>query len=196
MAWNSADTYRSGLDFFSSLVRDVRPDQWQEPSPCAGWTAKDVLGHVGQATDMGARILRGGDMTFDRHEPPGSAIVGDPAAWWAELAIQAAIALEDVHDLDAVVDSPMGRRSIREGLSFPAVDLFIHGWDLAAATGQAVTIPHEAIAFTRALFENVPDDVARSAGVFASAREAPSDATPTEAVIAFAGRDPRWTPGS
>lgn len=192
MAWNSADTYRAGLDFFTRVVRAVPGDRWDSPSPCAGWAAKDVLGHVGEATEMGARILRGGDMAFRRHEPPSSSIVGDPVAWWTGLADNAADALDTVRDLDAIVDSPMGARPIREGLSFPAVDLFIHGWDLASATGQAVTIPDEAIAFTLGLFEKVPDEVARTATVFSPAREAPSGATPTEALIAFTGRDPRW----
>jgi hypothetical protein len=47
-------------------------------------------------------------------------------------------------DLTTVVDSPMGRRSIGEGLSFPAVDLFVHGWDLARSVGAEGVIPPEA----------------------------------------------------
>jgi uncharacterized protein (TIGR03086 family) len=89
----------------------------------------------------------------------------------------------------------MGRRTVREGLSFPAVDLFIHGWDLAIATGQTVVIPDEAIAFTRAMFENIPDEVSRRPGVFAARVDAPAGASPTDELIAFAGRDPDWTPG-
>lgn len=192
MAWDSSEMYSNGLDFFSALVEGVEPQAWERPAPPQGWTAADVLGHVGEATEMGARILRQGDMEFTRHDPPSSVIEGDPAAWWAALAADARDALAGAGDLDREVDSPMGRRSVREGLSFPAVDLFIHGWDIATATGQTVTFPDKAIAFIRALFEKVPEEVARRPGVFGPVLPAPPGANPTEELVAWTGRDPNW----
>lgn len=196
MVWNAADMYANGLDFFSAVVAGVGSDAWASPSPCEGWSALDVLGHVGEATMMGVRILRGDEITFTRHDPPSSVVDGDPAAWWSALAAEAheAVSHLDDADLDREVDGPRGRRSIREGLSFPAVDLFVHGWDVAAATGQPVTFPDEAIAFTRSMFERIPDTMSRSPGVFADALAAPDAATPTEQLIAWAGRDPNWVP--
>lgn len=192
MAWSSADMYSNGLDFFTSVVDGVSADSWDRPSPCEGWTAADVLGHLGEATSMGAKILRGGDMSFSRHEPPSSIIDGEPAQWWAALADEARNALASVEDLDRQVDSPMGQRSIREGLSFPAVDLFLHGWDLAAATGQSVTFPDEAIEFTHAMFANIPEEVSRRPGVFGQPVPAPPEASPTDELIAWTGRDPHF----
>lgn len=142
---------------------------------------------------MGARILRGGDMAFERHEPPSSSIEGDPLRWWGDLAADAREALAGVDDLDREVDSPVGRRSIREGLSFPAADLFLHGWDLAVATGQAVTFPDEGVEFVRAMFDSLPEEVSRRPGVFSPPVEAPQGANPTEALIAWSGRDPAWS---
>ncbi len=196
MTWTAADTYAEGLDFFTTVVDNVPAGMWDRPAPCAGWTALDVLGHLGQAADMGARILRGGEMNFDRVDPPSVAVEGDPKAWWHALAENARDALATVDDLDREVDSPMGRRTIREGLSFPAVDLFIHGWDLAAATGQSVVIPAEAIAFTRAMFEHIPTEVARRPGVFGPRIDAPAGASDTDALIAFTGRDPGFPSGT
>jgi uncharacterized protein (TIGR03086 family) len=194
MTWNAAEMYAEGLTFFTTVVDGAPPDAWDRPSPCADWTALDVLGHVGEATGMGVRILRGDDITFTRHDPPGSVVDGDPAEWWHELADDAAATFTDDIALDRVVDSPLGPRTVREGLSFPAVDLFIHGWDLAAASGQTVTFPDEAVAFTRMMFDTVPEERSRSAGVFGPARPAPDDASPTEALLAWAGRDPHWAP--
>ncbi len=194
MTWTAADTYREGLDFFTAVVDGVPADAWQHTAPCEGWRALDVLGHVGEATGMGARILRGDDMHFERVDPPSAAVDGDPGRWWHGLADDARDALANVDDLDREVDSPMGRRSVREGLSFPAVDLFIHGWDLAIATGRPVTIPDEAVAFTRAMFEHIPDEVARRPGVFADRIEPPAGASATDRLIAFTGRDPKWAP--
>ena len=151
---------------------------------------------VGEATGMGVRILRGEPITFARHDPPGAVVEGDPVQWWHHLADDARSGLSDDTDLDRMVDSPMGPRSVGEGLSFPAVDLFVHGWDLGSATGQSITIPDEAIAFTKMMFDTVPEERSRSAGVFGAARPAPDGATPTEAIIAWTGRDPHWSPAN
>ncbi|MFZ2511688.1 MAG: TIGR03086 family metal-binding protein, partial [Gordonia sp. (in: high G+C Gram-positive bacteria)] len=110
--------------------------------------------------------------------------------WWAQRAAEARAAADTVDDLDRVVDSPMGPRTVREGLSFPAVDLFIHGWDLAAAIGNSVEIPPAAITFIEAMFGHIPDEASRQPGVFGPKRDAARDATPTAALIAFTGRDP------
>lgn len=194
MTWNSLDTYREGLDFFSAVVTAVPVGTWERPAPCEGWQALDVLGHVGTATEMGARILRGGELTFEPADPPSTAVTGEPVAWWTTLAGEARQALATVDDLDREVDSPRGRRTVREGLSFPAVDLFIHGWDLATATGQKVVIPDEAIAFTRQMFEHIPAEMCRRPGVFADQVDVPADASPTDAIIAFTGRNPDRSP--
>lgn len=194
MTWTSADMYTEGLTFFTAVVDGVPADRWDEPSPCDGWTARDVLGHVGEATEMGARILHGDDISFTRHDPPGSVVGPEPVEWWADLAAAARSAVAAVEDLNREVDGPRGRRTIREGLSFPAVDLFLHGWDLAAGTGQVVTFPDAAISFVRAMFEQIPEEISRSSGVFGPALREPDGATPTESLLAWTGRDPRWRP--
>lgn len=193
MKWDASDTYRAGLGFFTNIVESVPEDAWERPSPCDGWRALDVLGHVGKATAMGTRILRGQDLTIDVNEPHGAAVEGTPISWWSHLAQAAHEALLDVDDLDREVESPMGRRTVRAGLSFPAVDLFVHGWDLGRASGQPVSIPTEAIVFIDDMFAEIPDQVSRRPGVFAARLLAPPGATPTEALIAFTGRDPHWS---
>jgi len=92
-----------------------------------------------------------------------------------------------------VVESPVGRRAIGDGLSYPALDLFIHAWDLARSLGMDVVIPAEVIEFAHIVFRPIPSDQMRSPRVFADALAASPDATATEAFIAWTGPDPRWT---
>lgn len=185
--------YRDGLDFFGSIVQAVPDGAWQRLSPCAGWTASDVLGHVGETTKLGAKILGGLQAAPTAAEPPSTAIDGDPVLWWLQQAGQVRAALDAGVDLDREVVSPMGRRPIREGMSFPAADLYLHGWDLGAATGNPVTIPGDAIAFISGMFEFVPVEITRSPGVFGPAVQVGADATATQQLIAFTGRDPAWS---
>ena len=92
-----------------------------------------------------------------------------------------------------VVESPVGRRTIGDGLSFPALDLFIHAWDLARTVGKDVMIPAEAIEFAHVIFDPIPSEQMRSPRLFADAVAGPPDATHGEDFIAWTGRDPRWT---
>ena len=64
-------------------------------------------------------------------------------------------------DLTVVVDSPVGRRTVGDGLSFPALDLFIHAWDVARSVGKDVVIPTEAIEFAHVIFEPIPEEQMR-----------------------------------
>jgi uncharacterized protein (TIGR03086 family) len=96
--------------------------------------------------------------------------------------------------LTLVVDSPVGRRTVGDGLSFPALDLFVHGWDLARSTGGDVVIPAEAIEFARAIFEPIPEEQIRSARIFGDAVAPAPGSSQSDAFIAWTGRDPRWAP--
>ena len=93
-----------------------------------------------------------------------------------------------------VVDSPVGRRSIGDGLSFPALDLFIHAWDLVRSAGGDVVISTEAIEFARVIFAPIPEDQMRSPPIFGDALAPPLASSQSESFIAWTGRDPRWTP--
>ena len=149
----------------------------------------DVLGHVGFATQFGTTLLRGQSADFaGAPDPPRSAVIGDPAEWWAGMVVPAKDAVHGA-DLATVVDSPMGRRSIGEGLSFPAVDLFLHGWDLAHSAAAEVSIPAEAMDFAHHVIDAIPEQYVRSARVFGAEIEVAPEASPQVRFLAWAGRD-------
>jgi len=191
MNLTSDQIYVWGLDFFSEIVQQVSEDQWMLPSPCKGWRALDVLGHVGAATSTGTSIMRGNLVQRTWPEQPGEAVEWPPGQWWAELVDPARQAVAEA-DLDAVVDSPLGPRVVSEGLAFPSLDLFIHAWDLASSIGAAdrVEIPDEVIEFARPVVASVPHDVLRSPSVFGPTVTVGPDATRSQAFLAWTGRDP------
>lgn len=91
--------------------------------------------------------------------------------------------------LDREVDTPGGRRTVAEGLMFPAADLAVHAWDVATAAGQALDLPPELRAHVLATCEQVPEHVLRSPGRFGPVREASADADETTRLMAWLGRD-------
>jgi len=184
-----------GLDFFTGAVDRLDVSDWERPSPCELWRALDVLGHVGAAVEFGTLLLIDRRPAWSPVDPPGGVVEGEPAAWWDALVEPARRAVSGV-DLAKVVDSPMGRRPVGEGLSFPALDLFVHAWDLARSVGEDLEVPATAIDFARAVIDPLPEAAVRNDRVFASPTPAPAGSTPSQAFIAWTGRDPGWSPAT
>ena len=195
MRWQPDAAFLRGLDFFSGPVGELDMADWEGISPCQDWRALDVLGHVGQATRFGTLLLQDAQPAWSPIEPPGAVVEGRPAAWWQELAAQAHSAVTGV-DLSREVDSPMGRRSIGDGLSFPALDLFLHAWDIAKSAGIDLELPAEAIEFARGVIDPLRAEQVRSPRVFGAEKPTPVGATASQAFIAWAGRDPDWQPAT
>src|SRR5215203_1514975 len=42
----TAESYRLLADRFEAVVAAIPEDRWVSPSPCAGWSAADVVDHV------------------------------------------------------------------------------------------------------------------------------------------------------
>jgi uncharacterized protein (TIGR03086 family) len=180
-----------GLDFFTDAVQQLTADDWQRDSPCQGWRALDVLGHVGQATRFGTLLLEGAQPAWSPVEPPGASVEGSPPSWWDSLVAPARSAV-GAADLSQEVDSPRGRRTVAEGLTFPAIDMFVHGWDVAKSAGHTPVIPADVIEFARHYFTPLPAEQMRSSRVFAAEKSAPASSDPSAAFIAWTGRDPDW----
>lgn len=196
MTWTADTVYSEGLDTFTVVVDSLSAADWERPSPCAGWRAIDVLGHVGATTEFGTRLLTTGEMAWvPPADPPGSVVDGDPAAWWRAKVPGARAALDGV-DLTRTVETPMGTRTIAEGLAFPAIDLFVHAWDIGVVAGRSVTLPGELLEFAHATFAPIPEEMMRSDTIFAAAVDAPAGASPTDEFLAWSGRDPAWQPRS
>ncbi|HLG66748.1 MAG TPA: TIGR03086 family metal-binding protein [Candidatus Dormibacteraeota bacterium] len=187
--------FLGGLDLFSRTVARLGAADWERPSPCAGWRALDVLGHAGSAVQFGTQLLRGGRPAWEPLDPPGTAVEGDPGTWWERIAGAAREAVRGV-ELSRAVDSPRGPRRVGEALSFPALDLFVHAWDLGRAAGADVEIPPEAIEFAHTVIDPMPAQQVRSPRVFGPEVMPPPGATPTQRFIAWTGRDPLWSKAS
>ena len=169
----------------------VPTSTWDAPSPCAGWTARDVLGHLGSSVSFGVSILEGRTVEWPTVDRPADLVAGGPADYWTGIAASARTALVGA-DLGAVRDTPMGSRTVAQGLAFPAIDLYVHSWDIGRAAGIDVVIPEDVIGFAHAHLDPIPEDRMRGPdGSFGPAVDPPADATPTEVFIAWTGRTPR-----
>ena len=191
MAPTSDVIFDRGLDRFGEVLDQVPADGWDLASPCEGWTVLDVLGHLSTALNMGASLLRGEQPTWPEAERPAHLVTDEPVTFYRASAAACRAALEGA-DLDVVMDTPMGPRRVADRLAFPAVDLFVHAWDIGRAIGGEVAAPADVIEFAHGYLDPLPTEVTRPAGgAFGPEVDAPADATATEAFVAWTGRDPR-----
>ena len=191
MTATSGTVFLEGLDFCGGVVDQLDAADWDRPSPCDGWTALDVLGHLTTSMDMGLSLFAGEQPTWPEADRPADLVDGDPVAVYADVAARCRTAFGDA-DLDVEMDTPMGKRTVADRLAFPAIDLYVHAWDIGTAAGVGVEIPDVVVDFAHSYLDPFPDEMMRGPkGAFGPEAEVPGDATLTEQFVAWTGRVPR-----
>jgi uncharacterized protein (TIGR03086 family) len=131
------DSYARLADRFGSVVDRVRASAWDAPSPCEGWSARDVLAHV-VTSQRGFLAQRGIDAStshpLDVDHPTDSAT--DPRAAWHAHDERMRELLADPAAAGMEYDGVFGRTTVGQSLvAFHGFDLVVHRWDIAVAAG-------------------------------------------------------------
>ncbi|MEU5878314.1 TIGR03086 family metal-binding protein [Spirillospora sp. NPDC047279] len=193
-----ADRYRRRADAFEAKVAAVRPGQWEDPSPCEKWTARDVVRHI---IDMHAVMLRPHGRTLT----PAPSVDDDPVAALRAARADVEALLADPALAAFEGTSPAGTMTTEQHIDqVVSADLPLHGWDLARATGQDDTIdPLDVEPFWQGMTSLPPEVIEsfRTPGahgpgveVFGPEVKVPADAPLQDRLLGFIGRDPRWRP--
>lgn len=133
MTTDPLDDIQRALRATATIVDGIGPHLLDDPTPCAGWTVRDVANHLVGGMQVFAALLGSGDADED---PTRDWIGDDLAAAYAAAA-----------DADRAAWSAPGALDGEVALSFatlPATlagiihltELVVHGLDLAVATGR------------------------------------------------------------
>ncbi|SFO71346.1 TIGR03086 family protein [Geodermatophilus dictyosporus] len=124
-----AAAYAAALEPLLAVVDAVPAGGWDAPSPCEGWTARDVVGHL---VDTQREFLTG--RGIDLGPAPD---LTDPAAGLRDHAQRVLAAVGEPAVAGQRYDGFAGPTTVGETLEeFYVWDLVVHRWDLATATGQ------------------------------------------------------------
>jgi uncharacterized protein (TIGR03086 family) len=182
-----AQWHRQALQDTRRVVGGVTSEQWELPTPNQEWNVRELLNHVVVGNYWVPELVRGRsiDEVGDRYD--GDVLGSDPVAAYDESAGAAAAAFEAPGALDAPCGVSYGPvpGSVYAGHRF--IDVLVHGWDLATATGQDTALNPGLVA---ACLEVVTPqaDLLRDSGAFATDVEAPPDADPQTTLLALLGR--------
>ncbi|MCD0449002.1 TIGR03086 family metal-binding protein [Actinocorallia sp. API 0066] len=174
-------------DLFEGVVLRVPSGSWDSPSPCEGWTARDVLGHVIAFHHEIVALALGapppGPTAF-----PGSYVGPDPATSWREARAACTAALTPAA-LDRPIPFPgFGEIPLRTLLDTYVLELVVHAWDLATAAAlplhPASDLVHHALATAQVIAPALRRD-----GLVAPPRTPPRGASELTRLLASLGRD-------
>jgi uncharacterized protein (TIGR03086 family) len=188
MQHRSGELLDQGFDFVTAVITKLSDDDWARPTPCEGWDARDLLGHLTTSVMVAISTMKGTQPVWPDAARPGDLVEGDPLDFWRHTVAQARDVLAEA-DLTRALDSPLGS-TVGAALAIPVIDLYIHAWDFGAAHGVAIELPAEIMDYAHAHVDPIPDEVMRGPNrAFAPQTTPPPDATPTERFIAWTGRE-------
>src|SRR5215469_16001845 len=158
-----AELHAQALDRTGRVVAGIKPDQLQADTPCDGWDVYALLNHLVAGNLWAAELGAGATIEGVGDRLDGDVLGPDPVGSYATSAKAAA----DVFRRPGALDAPCAVSygpvpgSVYAGHRF--IDVLIHGWDLAAATGQDQSLDPELVTACAEVIE--PQlDAFRSAG--------------------------------
>jgi len=174
------------------MIEHVHTDELTAATPC---TELDLKGLVNHFTGTTAALARVGDrLPLDPDDPYGSQQDPSRGDWRQVLAgnvTAVARAWERPEAWDGTVEMggpPMPAPMIGE---MALAEILLHGWDLARATGQQLSVSDEVGSeLLRAIEETA--ELGRTMGAYGPEVSVDRQATPFERALGASGRDPRW----
>ncbi|PVG82397.1 TIGR03086 family protein [Nocardioides gansuensis] len=161
------------LDQAGDVLAAVRPDHLDRPTPCEGWTVRQLVGHLAATPANFLAMNRGEDVDWSAEHEPSDTYVADYRASADDL----------IHHWHQRPDSDAPQAD------FQTAELALHTWDLARAIGWSR--PLEPLVAERALamLEGAltPDN---RGDAFRPPVDVPADAPVYDRLAGFAGRDP------
>jgi uncharacterized protein (TIGR03086 family) len=169
------------------LMGGVKPDQWDNSTPCAKWTVRDLAGHLVGGGMMFAASFRGEAVQNGGEGETPDVLGDDPAGALARMIEDFKSSADAPGAMERDVTLPFATLPAQVALDIAKFDLLVHAWDLAHATGQPFDPPAEVVANARATATTIVDRL-RDGDTFRDAVDAPADARPIDQLAAYTGR--------
>jgi uncharacterized protein (TIGR03086 family) len=181
------------------LVAAVRDDQLGDPTPCPAYTLGDLLEHVhGLAEAFGVSGAK--EQPEGGSQPPPEGDASRLPDGWRDETAGRLVRLAEVWSDPASWEGTAwiaGFEAPASAVGITAAnEMVVHGWDVARASGQAISLDDAALApcleFV-AMMSGPGSEQARG-NAFGPALPVPDGASTLDEVVAGNGRDPAWTP--
>ncbi|MFI7604704.1 TIGR03086 family metal-binding protein [Micromonospora sp. NPDC049366] len=186
MATQTSDLLAAAAPRTVAVVRGIADDQLDLPTPCRDYAVRDLFNHLFEVVvnfqELAAR------RPVDWADKPDFLGEGWRDRFEAETG-----------RLIAAWSDPASQEGVSPGMGMPQttvggmalLDLTVHGWDLATATGQPYAPAPEVTVALHELAEQL-GPTARKMGVFAEPVPTGPAVPDLHRLLGLTGRDPAW----
>src|SRR5438874_1317271 len=182
-----AELHAQALHASGRIVDGVPADRWHAETPCQGWDVRALVNHIVSGNLWAAELAVGATIGSVGDRLDGDVLGADPAKAYAASAEAAAAAFRRPGALDAPCAVSYGPvpGSVYAGHRF--IDVLIHGWDLAVATGQDSHLDPELVDACAAVIAPQAD-LLKGSGMFGGDIVVPPGADAQTKLLAQLGR--------
>ena len=190
-----AGSYAKALDATRRFVAGLEDVDWEAPTPCSEWNVRQLLHHLLYGTVWIDDIFAGKTVEEVGAKYDGDLAGDDVLASYDAAVASAKAAIAKPGAMEQTCHLRRGDVSGADYLTSMFTDSFIHGWDLAKATGQDATLDPELVATALELAKQ-REERFRSSAAFGNGRVAdPGDGASDQAqLLSILGREADWTP--
>jgi uncharacterized protein (TIGR03086 family) len=181
------ETFERAANSTAGVLAGVDQGALDKPTPCASWDVRQLLNHVVGGPHFFAAVGEG-------QEPPAGGTdftSGDFLETYRQACARVVQAFSAPGAMERTCRLPFGEMPGHVVLGIASTDTFVHGWDLARATGQSTDLdPELAERLLANARRSVPESFRGEDGkaAFGPEVEPPADAKPADRLAAFLGR--------
>ena len=176
------------------LISGVAQSQAADPTPCSEWDVRALLNHLLGVLEFSSGCIVGSPPDIRPNEADSSRVGElDLAALAGAYREEAARLLELCRQpgaLEQIAATPFGDIPTSQILMGALLDQFVHGWDLAKATGQNTALDTSVTEFAYGMLTSGFAAMGREAGFIGPEISVPDDAALQDKLIAYMGRQP------
>jgi uncharacterized protein (TIGR03086 family) len=188
-----AEVLTSACESTRSILENVKREQLALPTPCEDWPVHDLIDHIVSATRFFADIA-GAEEASEGEEWPSYADT-DFVTAFGEHARRITAAFSAPGAMERTMALPTGPAPGSRCIQVATGEIFVHGWDLAKATGQPMPpATGVADALISSDWMQLCAEVRNGdPPVFAAEIDVPHEAAAVDRLAAFLGREPSWS---
>jgi uncharacterized protein (TIGR03086 family) len=187
-----SETFGRAVKASRPVIASVTPGRMDDPTPCESWNVRDLVNHMIDAPAFAVTVMETGD--FSKHKGDGTDhSAGDYLAAYDAVTDRALAAFRADGAMDKIVTMPFGELPGSVFVCIATGDAFMHGWDLAKATGGDTDLdPELAAELLESVAPLLPDQMRGPDGQspFGFVVEVPTDAPAVDRLAGFLGRRP------
>jgi uncharacterized protein (TIGR03086 family) len=182
---NPLDQLREAHGVFLDVLSNVRPEQMSLPTPDDEWDVRALINHVVLGNTWAAENVKTGSGLR-----PSGDIIGErePVEVYTTSADAMMASFEEPGALARMVKMSFGEMPAAGLAGFRFVDLIVHAWDLASATGQDTDFAPDLCEAALAMSRQRLKGMHRGNMPFKDEVSVPADAPAADRLAGFLGR--------